>query len=192
MPGSKAFRYAIDAQNRIVEVDEPWLEFARSNGADDLTRNGVLGQRLDHYVIGWHAGNLYSQLFAVLRASGARVTIPFRCDAPDMRRYMALDIEPRAAGRLQFTGHLLRGVARPRVPLLDLALPRNEDWLSICAICRRISPDGCGWHEIEDGLDQPHAIPAAGLPRLSHNVCPDCTDMLRQAANARPAATSAD
>lgn len=184
MSETDTYGYEIDVHNRIVAVDEAWLAFARDNGAVALTRDKVIGEHLSHFVIGWRACDLYTNLFAVLRSSGARVSLPFRCDAPDTRRYMALEIAPQSGGRLKLAGRLLHSLARRRVPLLDLTLPRNGQWHIICAICRRLRVHADTWREIEDALGDPYSVPAEGLPQLSHDVCADCTEELRKAANA--------
>ena len=40
-PNRSTFEYAIDEDDTLVSVSEPWLRFARENGAPELTREGL-------------------------------------------------------------------------------------------------------------------------------------------------------
>ena len=139
----------------------------------------MLGLPLAPFLAGWNVMELYAAVFDRVRARQIAVTIPFRCDSPNGRRYMELEIAPRPEGRLHLTGHLVRSVAHPRIPLLDLKQRRNSQWRIICSICRRLKMPEGRWLEIEEALDDPYAIPAEGLPCLSHDVCPTCVAMMR-------------
>lgn len=182
METARQYRYEIDENDRIVDVDDAWLEFARSNGASWLTRDSVIGEPLDRFIIGWRANDLYAHLIALLRSTGKATSLPFRCDTPHARRDMVLEIAPLANGHVRFTGQLEREVPHPPIPLLDPELTRSEQKLPICSFCLRIQQANGVWEEIEVALETPYAAPASGLPQLGHEVCPDCIDLMRNAA----------
>jgi hypothetical protein len=166
------FQYVIDADNCIVDVDLQWLAFARANDADSLGKDAVIGEYLIKYIAGWETADFYSKIYKVLRKTGKELTLPFRCDSPDVRRYMELRLIPLEDGCIQHIGRLLRREQRKYVPLLDPGLGRTGDYQKICSICRKIMTDNGQWEEIEEALDEPYSVPFSGLRRLSHTLCP--------------------
>jgi len=181
------FHYEIDEANRIVDVDRPWLAFARANGAPELTREAVMGAGLFLYVAGWEAVRHYGELFDALRRSRSSATLPFRCDSPETRRDMELTMRADAKRHVHLTGRLLQRAARRAVPLLDVRTPRNGHWLVICSNCLQLETDSGTWCEIETALVDPYVLPPQGLPRLSHTLCPSCARRFREAIQtARP------
>jgi hypothetical protein len=175
------YRYELDADDCIVDMDRPWLAFARANGAAELTRDAVLGINVFRYTTGIATCDLYRELFQALRKSLHSITIPFRCDSPDVRRFMELRLVATPHGHLQLIGRLLRREPRPYVPLLDPHVKHDGTWLLICSICRRIETADGNWKEIEDALPDPYGLPRQGLPRLSHGVCPNCAELFKRA-----------
>ena len=181
MEDAAVYRYEIDRNDLIVDVDANWLAFAKENDAADLTRERVVGRSVHVFIAGWVASELYALLFNALRRSRAAATLPFRCDAPSLKRYMQMELSPGEDGHLRLAGRLLRSAAHPRIPLLDAKVRRNGEWLLICSLCRRILLADGSWREIEEALPSPYAEPVDGLPQLSHDVCPSCVFALREA-----------
>lgn len=179
MQAESVFGYELDGEDRIAGVDAHWLSFAAGNDAAMLTRERVIGASVHDFIAGWALSRRYARLYESLRRRGAAATLPFRCDSPDMRRHMALDLLPGEAGRIRCCGRLLRSEPRPRIPLLDRRTRRNGEWLVMCSLCRRVRMPGNGWREVEEALAEPYAEPLAGLPQLSHDLCPDCDGLLQ-------------
>lgn len=179
METATVFGYELDGEDRIADVDAHWLSFAAGNDAAELTRERVVGESVHVFVAGWSLSDRYARLFAALRRRGAAATLPFRCDSPDMRREMRLELAPQAGSRIRCSGRLLRSEPRPRIPLLDRRTRRNGEWLVMCSLCRRVKMPDAGWREVEDALAEPYAEPRAGLPRVSHDLCPDCDRLLQ-------------
>ncbi len=64
------YRYCIDANDRLIEVDELWLAFARENGAERLTEAAVLGRSLWDFVEGEAIRAVYEDIHQRLRSCG--------------------------------------------------------------------------------------------------------------------------
>jgi hypothetical protein len=165
-------RYELDAADRICALDDAWAEFARANGAPELTRKGVLGRSIFDFVAGREVQELYRLLHARARASGSPVTIPLRCDSPEERRFVELAIIPLPGGGLACEGRLLASERRKRVALLDRSTPRDVRWVSICSWCKKIRV-AARWVEAEDALPALDVF-AERQPSLTHGICPDC------------------
>jgi hypothetical protein len=177
--------YRLDPHDVITRVNSAWRAFAVENGAPALA-SSVVGTSLWAHVGGTETRRLYSAVLATVRAAGRSVTLPYRCDAPDERRWMQLTVRPLGRGHLQIVSALVRRAARTPVPLLDATLPRGDWPLLVCGWCSRVRtvaqgavgvPAAAPWVPVE-------ALPAvltgaAALPRLVHDACPDCADEVR-------------
>jgi hypothetical protein len=171
--------YTVDADDRITAIDGAWDEFAAANGAPGLTRESVIGTRLFDHVMGLEPREIASLL--LLRArSGHAVSVGFRCDAPDRRRFLRLDLVLVAGECVQCTSTLVREEERPAQPLLDPRVPRSGDMLAICSWCRRARA-GEQWLEIEEAVEKLGLLNEHQLPAITHTICPRCGQELRRA-----------
>ncbi len=176
-----SFDYEIDEEDRVRAVTEAWLAFAQENQARWLTRGAVLRQPIWHFISGVSTRHLYELMFAEVRSAGRRFTLPMRCDSPDRRRFMELDIEPRTGGAIALRCRLLREEARETQPLLDPAAERSAEELRACSFCKRLQGRDGLWREVEDAILHGDLLGERLLPRLTHVVCPECTTCVRDA-----------
>jgi hypothetical protein len=173
--GCEAVTYRIDRLHTIVGVDEAWSRFARQNGAgESCAAEAVVGRSLWTFISGQDAQELYRLLLLRVAASGKAVVLPFRCDAPELRRFLELRIEPLADGGAQFRSKLLRTEARQRVALLDMDVPRADGMLRVCSTCKRVAVSETVWEEVEDAVLSLQLFNEDTLPALTHVLCPDC------------------
>jgi hypothetical protein len=171
--------YTIDADDRITAIDGAWDEFARANGAPGLTRESVIGTRLFDHVVGLEPREITSLLLLRVR-SGHAVSVGFRCDAPNRRRFLRLDLAPLPDERVRCSSTLVREEERPAQPLLDPRVPRSGDMLAICSWCRRARA-GERWLEIEEAVEHLGLLHEHQLPEITHTICPRCGQELRRA-----------
>ncbi|MDX1648404.1 MAG: hypothetical protein R3263_00995 [Myxococcota bacterium] len=167
------YRYELDAEDRIRWVDRDWLRFADENEAKDLRPERVLGRPVFDFLSGGPVRHVYAILFQAAR-SGRTLCVPFRCDAPDRRRYMELRIEPADAGGLHLAARLLREERRPPVALLEAERPRGGGMVTICSWCKRIRTAPDVWEEVEDGIRRLGLFQEATLADLTHGICDAC------------------
>lgn len=113
-----------------------------------------------------------------IRGEVGRVMLPFRCDAPDLRREMDIRIAAHAGGRLVlFSAQLRREEPREFQPLLWTASPRGEETLTMCGWCDRFLVDD-EWVEVEEAARRLRLFERPEMPRIEHDICPDCTELL--------------
>ncbi len=168
------FPYTIDHDDRIVSVGEAWLEFARENGAANLTRGAVLGRSLWDFVAGTETRLLYEGLFERVRSGEGPFVIPFRCDSPERFRFMRLVVQRSTGGAIDIQGTLVREQQRPFYSILDQAFPRSESSLPMCSLCKKVQAFGLRWLELEDALRELDLFGAPAVPRIDYVVCDDC------------------
>jgi hypothetical protein len=117
---------------------------------------------------------LYELLLRHVRENKTTVTVPFRCDAPDLRRFMSLEIALAGNGHVSFTGRIVREESRPPVDLLDRKVARADDVLVICGWCRQVDNSGV-WCDVEVAVAELALFERAQLPMISHGLCNGCS-----------------
>lgn len=179
-----SIRYQLDAEDRILSVCQNWREFAHRNGASNLELEMIVGRPIWEFVAGDEARHLNSLLFATARASGRPVSFPFRCDAPDCRRYLRLEVRPLPDDALDVHAATVLEEPRPFVALLDDKTARSSDFLSICSWCKCVLLPGGEWVEVETAVRRLDLFGSHQLPQLSHGVCADCESRIDAEINA--------
>jgi hypothetical protein len=174
---AQTLSYAIDEHDHLIRVDEGYYRFAEENGWRDA--GDSLGRSLWDYVAGQELVKLQRLLVRRVRDEVGDVELPFRCDAPDVRREMDIRIVARPGGRVVLFSARLRSEEEREVaqPLLDAEAPRGEEMVEMCGWCDRFEVDG-EWVEVEEAARRLELFNRAELPALSHGICPDCNEML--------------
>lgn len=165
--------YTIDPDDRIEAIGGEWDEFARENGAPHLTRESVLGTVLWAHIRGADARHLHTALVEGARRR-RRVVVPFRCDAPDRRRYMELMGEGDG-GWVHFTSRLVHEELRPPIRIVA---GDGRGAVEICTQCRRIRTSS-GWREIERAIQHLDLYRTEEAPRMVESVCTTCREVVR-------------
>jgi hypothetical protein len=162
-------------------VDRAWQRFARENSGEALVEEEILGRPLWDFLAGSEVTELYRLLFRRVRASGKSVAVPFRCDGPDLRRAMELEITPGAEGILELRTRLLDARSQERVRLLDAHAVRHPHHLvRMCSWCLRVEERGIWW-KVERFLVRRPMLAREPVPRITHGICPGCAWEMAQA-----------
>ena len=168
-------QYMIDADDRIVYVSDGWWFFAEENGAGaDCYPPQLMGRSLWNFIAGEETRQLYRILIAKTRSDKATVQIPIRCDSPDLRRQIMIDLKSVGDGHIEFLCRTLRVEARAPVDLLRSGPARSDQLIRICSFCKKIAVSAEEWIDTERAIERMALFSAAMLPRLSHRVCPAC------------------
>jgi hypothetical protein len=169
--------YAIDEDDYLVKVDDGYYCFAEDNDWDGARSS--LGRLLWDFVAGKELEKLQRMLVRRIRDEVRSVDLPFRCDGPEVRREMDIQIAARSSGRfVLFTARLRSEQQRPAPqPLLSVDSPRGKEMLTMCGWCDRFLVDG-RWVEVEEAAAQLGLFRLAEMPTISHGICPDCGETL--------------
>ncbi len=177
-PGHIEFTYHIDSGDLITAVDEEWLRFAEENGATELTRQNVEGRSLWDFVEGNETAQLYKILFEKIRGTDRTCDIPFRCDAPTLRRFMRLIVSSDEQHNIHFTSVLIREEPRDHQGLLVPAEDADEVMVKMCSWCKRVAlPEG-RWLEVEEAMISLRIFETSTHPVVTHGLCQDCRDSM--------------
>lgn len=169
--------YRVDANDTFVFIGEGWNQFAAENGLPRLTGERLLKASLWDFLSDLTTRHIYRIWMHRVRQTSRSVSVPFRCDAPDRRRFMRMTIRLRPGDEIEFCSETLREETRPSVKVLDLSHPRHNEFIVMCSWCKKIkAPD---WVELEQGITQLGLLDAPRLPCVSHGICPECEHYLQ-------------
>ena len=95
----------LDSAGLILEVNEPWLQYARANGAKPIETIGVGANYLQVCKSAWQDGDAYAQaavtgLESVLLGEQNRFTLEYPCDSPECTRWFAMEVLKPLGGRV--------------------------------------------------------------------------------------------
>ena len=103
------------------------------------------------------------------------IRFPFRCDSPELRRFMIMEISPLPDGAVNFSTWIDEESKRDRIRLLDPGEPRDLDrLLRMCAWCKKLDVMGGVWLELEEALSRFAVFDQDPLPQITHGVCTPC------------------
>jgi hypothetical protein len=176
----RLYTYATDEADVLVAANDAWDAFAKENAAPHLVRAKVLGQSLLTHITCPDTLEIYTLIFERVRREGETHHVPFRCDAPGLRRYMRMIIRPDEAGGLRFETRVDRLEAREACPLLDATRPRGEEFLLMCSWCKKLQLPAGEWVEVEEAMAGLQPFVQEHLPKLSHGMCEACDAELRR------------
>ena len=171
---TRQFEWIVDSSNAIVSVNDNWLSFAEENDphfADPLV---VQGCPLNEFITDAETRHLYDCLMQRVRTDGKPVTVPYRCDSPDCRRFMEVDLSPAEDGGVRFLSRIVRLEPRPTVALMTPTVQHSNDLLSMCSWCKKVKLPANGYTEVEDAVDKLSLFASEVLPHLTHGCCPQC------------------
>ena len=168
-------RYQVDALNRIVWIDDGWLEFAQANEGGDLCEDRVIRRPLFDFVADLDTVHVYRLLLDRVRSSGDAIVVPFRCDSPGCRRDMVLRMVGTGDGHVAFESLLLRAEPRDYVALLDSTIKRKgAHFVKVCGWCKQVRIADDLWLEVEEAIARvPFFTRDEGL-QITHGMCPAC------------------
>lgn len=173
-PDRRLFVWEIDHRDHLISVNDNWLAFARENEAPGLSREFVLERPLWDFISGHETSHLYKLIFEKTRAQGSTITLPFRCDSPDRRRFMEMVILPLPDDAIRFASRLLKQEFRDLLKILDSSTERSEEFLRICSWCKKIYLPTHGWRELEEAIRVLDLFGEEKLPQLTHGICDVC------------------
>jgi len=184
-PGRETF-YRLDREDVLRSVSGAWDDFARENDAPHLSGNGVVGRSIWDFITGDEVRHLSGILFSTVRERERPVSVPFRCDAPDIRRWMTLSIAPTSdsEGGIDISVRSLNEERRVPVRILDVRAPRSRNALRVCAWCKRARLGEDDWSEIEEAVERYGLFGSDEVPGITHGICTDCLEKVEDEISA--------
>ena len=168
-------RYATDAAGCLVSVDAAWCEFARANGAPEYAvPERVYGVPLLSFISDATTKHVYNVLMQRVIEERQPARVPFRCDAPALRRWMELTMTARDGGGIDFVSRQLR--VEPRRPALAFDRPPHPaaPMLLMCSWCKNVELSRGLWDTVEQAVHRLGLFDQQAVPDITHGICPSC------------------
>lgn len=174
--------YRINANNIIEFVNDAWEKFASDNEAPAVAQ-GAVGTHLWDHIQGQEVVQLYEALTEYIRGTQRPVAFDFRCDSPETRRDMRLEMIPRPNRCVEFRSTLLS--KKPHVLPKDLFSLDEKNAklgkaLRMCAWCKSVHLDG-RWIDLESAMDEYHPFLDRMPSTITHGICDACISTLTNA-----------
>ncbi|MEO7272449.1 MAG: hypothetical protein ABIX28_00805 [Vicinamibacterales bacterium] len=170
--GGQPVTYRIDREDRLIEVCENWRAFALENGGPMPHVDPLLGHTLWNFIADPATVHLYQLMVARIRGGGAAVRFQFRCDSPERRRLMSMEMFGEEEGSVTFRATPIYEEARSRVPAP--ARLAGAPLLPVCGWCSRFRLADDEWVEPEAAVAALGIFQSSSVPEVTHGMCPDC------------------
>lgn len=166
--------YWLDESLRITDVNEAWDQFAQENDGDQALGSLIRGRPLWDFVVDDVTRMWLELLIKLARMRNEQIERPYRCDTPELKRYMLMKITPEAQDSLR-VDHILVSTA-PRIRPVHIHCAGRGTHLSNahlrCSMCGRIANDNA-W--LEPDADP---VPEGKALTVIYTVCNHCAKAL--------------
>lgn len=165
--------YWIDDTDRIARVNQVWDNFALSNdGGDALLASRVIGRNVYDFITGDETRMYLGALLQHARFLNHTVVRPYRCDSPDVRRFMEMRVIPDEGSLVRLDHVLIR--AEPYLTPVVYRYERDPGGKAVlrCSVCSNLLVSD-RWFVPEDTRILCGIPPDQPLP-VRYTVCPSC------------------
>lgn len=177
--------YSIDAKDRLATISPEWAGFALKNDGQGLTPESVVGRPLWDFIADEPTRKLYRAVLTHVR-SGSATELILRCDAPERRRLIEMQVKREPDGSVKFTTVLLGSKVRAVQRLLDKSTPRTTRKVMVCSWCDKVKVDVEKWSEVEAAMEYLHLTREPELPMIEPVVCPECYARVMEIISTKP------
>ena len=162
--------YKLDPEKRIISVDGPWDQFARENGGRNTSFSDIQGKSIFDFITGDITRMWFEALTQLVTLRKEPIEKPYRCDSPDLKRYMSMRIIPERSDVLRFEHDLISEEKRPVCVDIRYSyeMPCGINKIR-CSICGRVKT-GDLWVE----PDFNHVWKRITLT-VTYSVCESCS-----------------
>lgn len=165
--------YRIDAGDVMRSVNQAWVLFAEANGVDTLKPEQVVGCRLWNFIVNEETVTLYKLLLRHVRRTARPVSFPYRCDSPELRRYMLMTVRPLEDNAIEFESVLERFEVRQRSIQRTFAAFGARPLVLCCSCCNKLRIQG-RWLEAVEAIQQGEILNTDLPLQVAYAVCGDC------------------
>jgi hypothetical protein len=174
---TEQYIYRIDENDNIIYVSDNWNTFIDENFGDDSCKTPhIIGRSFWDFITDSETSHLYEIMVIKVREAGRSLTVPIRCDAPDLKRYIEITVSLLENNIVEFNSTITKTESREPLDILDKSIPRSDELIKICSYCKKINVNDSCWLHTEHAIEKLKLFEKKQLPKLTHGVCPTCYD----------------
>ncbi|MGM0596984.1 MAG: hypothetical protein ACQES9_08105 [Myxococcota bacterium] len=167
--------YHLDQDNNLCWFSDNWNKFALENkGGEEVLAENLKGKSLWSQIKDDETRQIYLDLVNKVRKTGNSLSVNAYCDSPELKRKLKIIISPLADNGIRFESRFIKLTPRKRLAILDVDVPRNEEFIKICSFCKNIEVQSEQWKTTEEAIDHLDLFKQEILPQLTHTICPTC------------------
>ena len=176
--------YRINSRDEIIFVNDIWDQFAVLNKSFSVIGSKILGRPIWEFMSDLTTHNIYLEMVKKARR-GEPVRFKFRCDSPDMRRLLEMQITLVENEQIQFESKTIMAEMRSFQRFFSIDTPRSEQMISVCSWCNRLNNGKDFWWEVEDAINILGIFEKDKLPNISYRTCDECCGPLIKQINVK-------
>jgi len=163
--------YVLDHRNRIISTSGVWDQFAAENEGIKAASKDIYGRSIWDFVTGDTTRMWLDAVFQLARYRDTGIERRYRCDSPDLKRFMRMLIVSEHGGMLRIEHEILSTEQRSRPVNIKYSELTMKNTKQRCSICGRLNIGG--WQE-------PHECYADASSRILviYTVCEDCQRLM--------------
>lgn len=166
--------YHLDHTGQITYLSDDWDSEAIAGEIGNLKATDIIHRSIFDFIADGDCLRIYKILIDRVQQDNLTLKFPYRCDAPQLRRYMEMEVFPTEAGTTGFKSCTLREEPRDPVILLDDSVQKSDQFVTICSWCMKIKTGDQQWLEAEQAIRHLGLFEQAPTPQLTHGICPAC------------------
>ena len=170
--------YRLDGENNIVEVGGKWDDFAEQNNGAKAFAKRIVGTQLFTHISGTTSRDFVWTMIDAVRKTGKPSVKSYRCDGPEIKRFMEMTIVPEEAAHVRVEHRLLRIETRSVRAAFTTGHGASGRVLIRCSMCNRVRAKG-RWLEIEQAVAANSAGAQDSYP-VAYGVCGSCRESASQ------------
>jgi hypothetical protein len=172
-----AVEFILNEQNDIVSVGGEWDHFALENNAPELVAANIIGRPVLDFVSGNVTRQFVLAILQLVRSGSRPIELEYRCDSPEVRRFMRMYVSLMKSGQVCFINSTLRVEARDQECFISKAVQRSKNTSIRCSMCNMVkSPKD--WVEPEQLLAS-NAVAHSEL-LVVYGICESCSNNLHK------------
>jgi hypothetical protein len=184
MDNQNSVIYRINSRDEIIFVNDIWDKFAVVNKSFSVIGSKILGRPIWEFMSDLTTHDIYLELVKKAR-SGEPVQFKFRCDSPDIRRLLEMQITLVENEQIQFESRTIMAEMRSIQRFFSIDTPRSEQLISVCSWCNRLNSGKEFWREVEDAINILGIFEKDKLPNISYSTCGECCGPLIKQINVK-------
>ena len=167
----------LDKADVIRETNACWDHFADQNNGIEFSGNKVSGKSIWRYIAGDTTKMWLSTLFSYARFRREPVIRAYRCDSPEIKRFMEMQILPEKDRHLCLKHQIIRTEAIDPAVYYQPAVTGKAMYFR-CSICNKVQVQG-QWYEGSEAA-QKGLLPDSLSLRVAYRVCRPCRHQVSQ------------
>lgn len=163
--------YWLDKDDAITGVSGSWDYFALENDGNGVNSSEIIGKPVWSFISGESSRMWLESLLQLVRLTGRIISRPYRCDSPELKRFMTMTIIPEGSGRLRLEHAVIATEPRPESVYIRYAARTSpSSFYQRCSVCGRVRLAQA------DSWVEPDELRGEGKANLSviYAVCGEC------------------